>query len=115
MSQASASSQPPPSANPLIAAIVGLGIVSSSPATSWPRLPHSFAPSTSRPLMYEMSAPATRPALPCPVGRPLVHRVSAKLAEWSRNAVAFRDRTRSLLGAVDLDDRDASLAATSIS
>ena len=39
MSQASASSQPPPSANPLIAATVGFGIVSSRWPHRWPSSP----------------------------------------------------------------------------
>ena len=47
MSHASASSQPPPRAKPLTAAIVGLGIVSSSVAVSCPRSPQACACSMS--------------------------------------------------------------------
>src|SRR5215471_4491765 len=89
MSQPSASSQPPPSAKPLIAATVGLGISSSSRAASWPSAPHSFASSGPRPPMYLMSAPATNARSPAPVRTTTrADSSSASSARRSRSSVS---------------------------
>src|ERR671915_1129284 len=89
MSHARASSQPPPSANPFTAAIVGFGMVSSSRPHSWPSAPHSRAASTPSSLMYLMSAPAAKARSPAPVRT--ITRVPASLSascSRSRSAVS---------------------------
>ena len=67
MSQASASSQPPPSANPLTAAIVGFGIDSRRRPHSWPSIPQPCASSTLISVISVMSAPAANAFSPAPV------------------------------------------------
>src|ERR671928_194691 len=91
MSHAAASSQPPPSAKPLIAAIVGFGIVSSNRPASWPSAPHAFACSGSSSLMYLMSAPATNAFSPAPV---------STTTRTSPSAASSRSRSRSSLRVV---------------
>src|SRR5690606_19286285 len=67
MSAASASSRPPPSAKPLMAATVGNGSAASVLVTSWPLSAASRPPNASRSCFKAaMSAPATK-ARPAPV------------------------------------------------
>ena len=66
ISQASASSQPPPRAKPFIAAITGLEIFSNFLKTAEPCTPNSLPCCTFIVLICSMSAPATK-ALPSPV------------------------------------------------
>ena len=62
----SASSVPPPSANPFTAAITGLERFSMEVNTLCPRRPKSLPPMALRGFISEMSAPATN-AFPVPV------------------------------------------------
>ena len=66
MSHARATSQPPPRAKPLMAAITGTPRASMASHMPWPRAANSRAASTSIPAMRAMSAPAEN-ARPAPV------------------------------------------------
>src|SRR5712692_7681722 len=67
MVQESASSQPPPSANPLIAQIDGFPIVSSKWKTPWPKSENSFPFTGVCNASSLISAPATNAFSPAPV------------------------------------------------
>src|SRR4051812_38853538 len=67
MSQARASSQPPPSAKPFTAASVGFGIDSSRRQHSWPSAPQAWPSSTDISVISLMSAPAANARSPAPV------------------------------------------------
>ena len=67
ISQLIDSSQPPPRAKPLTAAIVGMGSVSSLRNTSLPFLPKASPSALVRVLISPMSAPATKAFSPLPV------------------------------------------------
>ena len=60
MSQLMASSQPPPRAKPLTAAMVGISSFSMRRIRALPRWPHLRPPATSRGSCSPMSAPATK-------------------------------------------------------
>ena len=62
-----ANSSPPPSANPLIIAITGLGIRSTRRIMRWPRREKSRPCTGVRVLISAMSAPATNALAPAPV------------------------------------------------
>src|SRR5215468_6944712 len=66
-SQARASSQPPPSANPLTAATTGSGSAEMTSITRCPSAPKCRARSASIPFISAMSAPATKAFSPAPV------------------------------------------------
>src|SRR5437899_2585129 len=65
--QANASSHPPPSAKPLIAAREGFPSVSSRCKTPWPKMENSLPSTALRWASSLMSAPATRAFSPAPV------------------------------------------------
>ena len=67
ISQLMLSSQPPPSAKPLTAAIVGIGSFSSLRKTSLPSLPKASPSALVSVLISPMSAPATKAFSPLPV------------------------------------------------
>ena len=67
MSQLMLSSQPPPSAKPLMAAMVGMGRVSMRRNTSLPCLPKASPSLGVRVLISPISAPATKAFSPLPV------------------------------------------------
>ena len=64
---AMASSQPPPRANPLMAAMDGLPSRSRAPKTAWPLAAKRRAPSASSDASSAMSAPAPNARSPAPV------------------------------------------------
>src|SRR5262249_37118255 len=64
---ASASSQPPPNAKPLTAAITGFGLCSSRSTTDWPKREMSSAAAGPSGASSLMSAPEMNPFSPCPV------------------------------------------------
>ena len=66
-SQASATSQPPPSAKPLTAAITGIGSAASCSPIAWPWRANSRASCSPIVAIAAMSAPATKALLPAPV------------------------------------------------
>src|SRR5713226_1909037 len=76
--QESASSHPPPSANPLIAQIDGFPIVSSNRSTLCPKSENSLPSTGVRVASSPMSAPATNDFSPAPV------KISTRTAESSR-------------------------------
>ena len=92
-SQASASSQPPPRAKPLTAAIHGLAECS----TAWPRLPpisaNVWASAGPRSFISAMSAPATNALLPAPVTTTtrMSSASSSSAAAWVRSAMTRLD------------------------
>ncbi len=65
--QAMASSQPPPSAKPLTAAITGLPRSSMRSSTFWPRIERSLPSTGDCVASSAMSAPATKAFSPAPV------------------------------------------------
>ena len=67
MSQLIEISQPPPKANPLIAAITGIGSVSIFLNTSLPALPKASPSAFVSVLISPISAPATKDFSPAPV------------------------------------------------
>src|SRR4051812_25338610 len=94
-----ASSQPPPSAKPLIAAITGLPSVSIASKTCCPRLAVLCAPTPDWRDNSAMSAPATNALSPAPVTTtartPASSRSSSRTACNSSIAAAFRALRRS--------------------
>ena len=66
-SQASASSQPPPSANPFTSAITGNGDISMVRISAWPCTANSRPSSADIARIAAMSAPATKAFSPAPV------------------------------------------------
>jgi hypothetical protein len=83
-SQASANSQPPPSAKPFTAATTGMGSAAITSITRCPSAPKCRARSRSRPFISAMSAPATKAFSPAPVT--MTPRSSAR---WARSPAAF--------------------------
>ncbi len=80
-------SQPPPSAKPLIAAITGMGKVSSLRNTSLPFLPKASPSALVSVLISPMSAPATKDFCPAPVK--IRHLTSSRLTlsrVWSSSS-----------------------------
>ena len=85
MSQASASSQPPPAATPLMAAMVGLGMVSRRVQASRMSLPRDpISVYIVRDASSRMSAPATKALSPAPV-RTMTRTSAADSASRSRS------------------------------
>ena len=81
MSQLIESSQPPPRAKPLTAAITGTGNFSSLRNTSFPFLPKASPSSLLRLLISPMSAPATKDFCPAPV---TIRQRTVPRSTWSR-------------------------------
>ena len=97
MSQASAISQPPPSAKPFTAAIVGLRIVSRRCAHSWPSSEYERASRVVIRAISAMSAPAMNARSPSPVRittRASRSRPSAASVLWSSSSSSVESAFR---------------------
>ena len=106
MSQATASSSPPPSAYPFTAAMVAQGMSSSMAVSTWPSSLNSRAVQGVIGAISEMSAPATKALSPAPV------RITARLESAASRTACKSSRRVALLSAFSAFGRFTVIVAT---